>query len=209
MDDIVWRLIAIPGIVVGMTAHELAHATMALALGDGTAKSSGRITLNPLRHIDPFGFLLIVVAGFGWAKPVTFDPANFRKPKRDEILVALAGPFSNIAVAAAFFALASALRPSAGDFPWYVQSLLRWGFINVGLFVFNLLPLPPLDGSHLYMPFLKTRNERLFMAIHKYGSLALIMLVVAENRFGFSVFPIDEAIERLSLGALEAFGFFR
>ena len=97
--DLFWLLKSLPAVVIGLTVHELAHALMAYFLGDMTAKNDGRLTLNPLKHIDPLGFILIVIAGFGWAKPVNFNPANLRNKHRDEILISLAGPFSNFLLA--------------------------------------------------------------------------------------------------------------
>ena len=92
-------LILIPVILVALTVHELAHASVALLLGDDTAQRAGRITLNPLRHVDPIGFLMLVLIGFGWAKPVTFDRKKLRRPVRDEIVISFAGPVSNLILA--------------------------------------------------------------------------------------------------------------
>lgn len=107
--DLFWLLKSLPAVVIGLTVHELAHALMAYFLGDMTAKNDGRLTLNPLKHIDPLGFILIVIAGFGWAKPVNFNPANLRNKHRDEILISLAGPFSNFLLAVLFLVIARGL----------------------------------------------------------------------------------------------------
>lgn len=93
--DYFWLFRSLPAVIIGLTVHELAHAYTAYKLGDMTAKNDGRLTLNPLKHIDPLGFILIVIAGFGWAKPVSFNPDNLKNKHRDEILISLAGPFSN------------------------------------------------------------------------------------------------------------------
>ena len=96
--DIIDTLYSLPGIVIGLTLHEYCHALAAYKLGDGTAKADGRLTFDPIKHIDPIGFLFIVIAGFGWAKPVSFDPRNLAHPRRDRVIIALAGPLSNLAL---------------------------------------------------------------------------------------------------------------
>lgn len=107
--DYLWLLKTIPAVIIGLTIHELAHAYTAYKLGDMTAKNDGRLTFNPLKHIDPLGFILIVIAGFGWAKPVGFNPDNLKNKHRDEILISLAGPFSNFLLAILFLIVARAL----------------------------------------------------------------------------------------------------
>lgn len=148
--DLIHSLKLLPGIVTGLTIHEFSHAWMAKRCGDTTSHDQGRVTLNPLKHIDPLGFIMLFIAGFGWAKPVQFNESNLKNPGVDVIKIAVAGPFSN-ALTAMFLSLTYA-------------ALLDWGiningiwaelfiyaiFINWGLFVFNLIPLPPLDGSHI------------------------------------------------------------
>ena len=152
--------------VIGLTVHEFAHAFAAYQLGDTTARDQGRLTLNPLKHLDWVGFFLIVIAGFGWAKPVSFQSENLKRKHRDEILIALAGPFSNLVIGILFLVVARCLYFSAyfNTSFWgliVVDTFLIWGVINFGLFVFNLIPIPPLDGSHIYTPILKEVNPGL------------------------------------------------
>ena len=153
---------ALPGILIGLTVHEYCHALAAHKLGDNTAKEQGRITFNPIKHIDPIGFLFIIFAGFGWAKPVQFNPANLSNLRRDKAIIAVAGPLSNLALALVFIGIVRLwiyLLASSGSEGMaflhsenvlvFINIVLRAATINLGLFVFNLLPIPPLDGSHI------------------------------------------------------------
>lgn len=187
--------ILIPVILIALTVHELAHAAVSLALGDDTAKRAGRVTLNPLRHVDPVGFLMLVVVGFGWARPVSFDRSKLRNPVRDQILIALAGPASNLVLA---FIGATAIRlfvaiPGLqhGIVAQFVlESLFIFSFINVVLAVFNALPVPPLDGSHLYMSLLVERHPSVAAALSRYGFLLLIVVIFAGRFAGVNLLPI-------------------
>jgi Zn-dependent protease len=200
--DTLHVLKSVPGAIIGLTVHECAHAWMAWRLGDSTAKEQGRLTLNPIRHIDPLGLLLIVVAGFGWAKPVRFDPANLKQRNRDEILIALAGPLSNLLLGFLILGLArvllvgDAFSQSAAGFET-LNVLVLWAFINFGLGVFNLIPIPPLDGSHVYTTFLKETRPELTATIYRYGTLALLLIIVLERRMGVDILPIGRAIQFL------------
>ncbi len=210
--DIAWILKSVPAVIIGLTVHEYAHAAAANALGDTTAKDAGRMTLNPVKHIDPLGFLLIVIAGFGWAKPVVFNPENLKHKHRDEILISIAGPLSNLLVGILFFILARALY----IFPYFndtefgvaaVNLILSSGIINFGLFIFNMLPIPPLDGSHLYLTFLKTVNPGLMNAMYKYGTYGLLIIVLIQSRTDITILPISPAIQYLSTSLIRILGF--
>jgi len=185
--------------VIGLTVHEFSHAYAAYKLGDNTAKLDGRLTLNPLKHIDWMGFFLIVIAGFGWAKPVVFNPDNLKHKHRDEILISIAGPFSNFVIALLFFVIARLLY--INEFfnatklgLEIINMIMMWGVINFGLFVFNLIPLPPLDGSHLYLTFLKEIHPKLMMNIYKYGTLGLFAIIIAETQFKVNILHLSELI---------------
>ena len=189
----------IPAAVIGLTVHEFSHAYAAYKLGDNTAKLDGRLTLNPLKHIDWMGFFLIVIAGFGWAKPVVFNPDNLKHKHRDEILISIAGPFSNFVIALLFFVIARLLY--INEFfnatklgLEIINMIMMWGVINFGLFVFNLIPLPPLDGSHLYLTFLKEIHPKLMMNIYKYGTLGLFAIIIAETQFKVNILHLSELI---------------
>lgn len=201
-EYLMMRLFTLPGILIGLTVHEFAHALMAYYLGDDTAKLDGRITLNPIRHIDPLGFILLITAGFGWAKPVMFNPYKLSKPHRDEILVSLAGPVSNIILAFLIFGVIKFLQlmgmPAVFDstsFNGIIMSLLIYsGYINIALFIFNLIPIPPLDGSHVYMTFLKDKNQELFLNLYRFGMPALFVIIMAENYLDINILHISEMV---------------
>lgn len=135
------------GLIIAIGLHEAAHCYMADRLGDPTPRSMGRLTLNPLAHLDPLGTLAIIFAGFGWGKPAPFDPYNLANPKRDTALIALAGPLTNFALAIVF-----ALILRTTNLPYTLNDvILRILVLNLSLGVFNLLPIPPLDGSKIFL----------------------------------------------------------
>lgn len=201
--DLVTTLEIIPAAVLGLSIHESAHAYTSYRLGDSTAKDLGRISLNPLKHIDWLGFLFIVLVGFGWAKPVTFNPDHLRNKHRDEILISLAGPFSNLLLAVVFFLIARGFL--FFDFfngtqigQWTIHLLILWGIINIALFIFNLIPLPPLDGSHVYLTFLSDTHPRLMINLYKYGIGFLFLLIISENWLHVNLLHISFMISKVT-----------
>ena len=187
-----------PAAVIGLTVHEFSHAYAAYKLGDETAKNDGRLTLNPLKHIDWLGFFLIRIAGFGWAKPVMFNPENLKNKHRDEIIIAIAGPVSNFLLAILFFVAARVLYMVDGISVEIVQLIVVWGIINFSLFVFNLIPLPPLDGSHVYLTYLKDINPKLMMNLYRYGTLALFLIIIAENKLNINILHISNLVSGIT-----------
>jgi len=176
-------ILKLPALLVAVTVHELAHALVADRLGDPTARRLGRITLNPLPHIDPLGALAFVLAGFGWAKPVPVNAHNLRHPVRDMAWVAAAGPLSNFA--AAFVALVAVrlLAQVGGAVPFVAEPLggvLFWVYVfNLALGIFNLIPLPPLDGGH-FLPYLFPRGSWGFIhQLEQAGPFLLILLLLS------------------------------
>lgn len=141
-------LLALPGIIIGLSLHEFAHAYVSYKLGDVTPMVQGRVTISPFAHIDPIGFLLLMLFGFGYGKPVEINPNNYKNPRRDEIFVALAGVITNffVAVLFAFVYFLLARFNVISLYSTISTILINIIFINVHLMVFNLLPIPPLDG---------------------------------------------------------------
>lgn len=171
--------------------HELAHGFVAYKLGDNTAKYSGRLTLNPLAHIDPFGALALFLVGFGWAKPVPVNPMYFKNPKRDMALTALAGPVANMIAAI----LGGFLYQIFFRLGWYKAVMLMIFYIQVNVFlaVFNLIPVPPLDGSKILMRFLP--NSAVY-TLQRYEQTFYIILVVLLFT-GILDTPIDIVVNAL------------
>jgi len=174
-------LVPAVAILVCLTIHELAHGLSAYALGDDTAKRMGRLTLNPIKHVDPVGFLVLMVVGFGWAKPVPVNPNNFKRPRFGMAITALAGPVSNFLLTALiliFIIPLERLLSSGGTGAVYtVAILLRIAMISTFLGLFNLLPVPPLDGSKVLFSFLPDRQYNFLMRYERYGMLALLALL--------------------------------
>ena len=201
----------LPGIIIGLTVHEFCHALVAHMCGDSTSKEQGRVTLNPLKHIDPLGFIMLIVAGFGWAKPVQFNEQNLHNPKTDVIKIALAGPLSNAAIAmilSILFSLISRVVPAhhSSAIQIATEVFIYAIYINWGLFIFNLIPLPPLDGSHvLFQQF--RRFPALYDGLYKYGSWVLFILVIATVITKVNLFPIWPVIKFFGEGFLSLVGY--
>jgi Zn-dependent protease len=209
--DIARVLKFLPGIILGLTVHEYCHALVAHMCGDSTSKDQGRVTLNPLKHIDPLGFIMLIFVGFGWAKPVQFNEQNLRNPKTDVIKIALAGPLSNAVIAMVLSIIFSLLSSSAAIHITPVWQILSEVFIyaiyiNWGLFIFNLIPLPPLDGSHLLLHQLK-RYPALYNGLYKYGSLLLFGLIIGSTVTKINFFPIWPVIQFFGQGFLSLVGY--
>ena len=173
--DLLLRLVSV---FLCLTVHETCHGLAALALGDPTAKRARRLSLNPLRHIDWFGLLMMFLAGFGWAKPVMINARNFRNWRQGELLVALAGPVANLLVA--FISLlAMAVLFKLGMFSEGVRLVLSMMVLfNINFAIFNMLPLPPLDGSKVLMVLLPGRLAYKLMSLERYSFIILIFLMM-------------------------------
>lgn len=176
-------------IVAALTIHEFAHAFSAYLLGDHTAKEDGRITLNPLTHIDPLGFMMLLVAGFGWAKPVSVNPYNLRQPRSGIAIVSLAGPLANLVCVLIFAMLFKFLSPILGPDNLLSNFLFMMTLINISLFTFNLIPIPPLDGSKVLfslLPDSKFAEFKYKFSIN--GPWILLMLVILDAVSGIGIF---------------------
>lgn len=171
-------LIRIPSILIALTIHELSHGYVAKILGDDTAERRGRLTLNPIAHLDPFGALMLLFGPFGWAKPVPVNPMNFGKPIEGMALVAVAGPLSNIILAAVtglFFSFGIVEMNSM-----FAAFLYILFMINIGIAIFNLLPVYPLDGSRVLLAFLKGDQRVHYVNIMRVVPKIFLGMILAE-----------------------------
>jgi len=173
-------------LLVALPFHEFSHALAAYRLGDGTAKLLGRLTLSPFAHLDPLGSILILVAGFGWAKPTPYNPYNLRGGRNGEAIVAAAGPLSNLVLAAAAALPYRYIVASGMDVPAMVISILDFFVtINLLLMVFNLIPIPPLDGSKvLYALVDQQTSYRLRATLDQYGPMLLLAIIFLPGILG-------------------------
>jgi Zn-dependent protease len=207
-DTIQKIVILTPPILLAVTVHEMCHGWAAWKLGDPTAKSMGRLTLNPFKHLDPVGTLVFFITqAIGWAKPVPVNPAYFKNPKRDMMLVALAGPASNMLLA---LASAMMLHFIVGPYSMWAEKpgtimvpLLYMAYvsiqINIGLAVFNLIPIPPLDGSRILEGMLPDRLAARYHELERYGFI-IILLLVFTGVTGRIIIPVITYLNRLLVG---------
>ncbi|MHC1786349.1 MAG: site-2 protease family protein [Christensenellales bacterium] len=244
---LLFMLYRAPAVLLALTLHEVAHGAMALRCGDPTARDRGRLSLNPLKHLDPIGTLFLFFLGFGWAKPVPVDPRNFRRGSRDDLLVSLAGVATNfllfllstlLSILVGFLLYRSDLRTSQDFrfflgfsqqgfgvqlFPEYAASLqpllqtpwllhlqrfiLHLCMINLGLCLFNLLPIPPLDGFHVFNDLILKGRLHLNQRAFQIAQAALLLLMFATNIVSDLVSGAINLVQCLVLsGALALFG---
>lgn len=200
---------AIP-VIFAITVHEAAHGYVASHFGDQTARMAGRLTLNPIKHIDPIGTvvlpLILLAVGsiiFGWAKPVPVEWRNLRKPKQDMAWVALAGPGANLAMMLFWAGFGKLAVSFQHVFKGYTEPMLYMAVagigINIVLMVLNMLPLPPLDGSRVVSSFLPPRQEEQYNRLEPYGFIILIILVVT-GILGWFLWPVIATIQNFLLG---------
>ena len=214
-------LILLPGIIIGIAFHEFAHAYSAYKLGDYTPKIQGRVTLNPIKHLDPIGTLLIIFIGFGWGRPVMVNPENFKKRRRDDIIVSLAGVTTNLILAIVFTIVLvifsnmvieiwidSAGRlmiaPGATAAQMAMANIILSAIrINLVLMVFNLLPIPPLDGFNVISSALRLQHTKIYYMMYQYGMfivMALIIFDVIRTIMSFTVIPMYDMLLNFAVG---------
>lgn len=175
-----FNLYFVPAALICVPVHEFSHGYAAWKLGDPTAKQRGRLTLNPFRHFDPVGVILLVLFGFGWAKPVPVDARYFKNPRRDMAITSLAGPVSNFLLAFLMLICLSAVMrifPYSVFVQFLIDLLLNIALLSIGLGVFNLLPIPPLDGSKILFSFLPDRIYYTILRYERFGMLLIIALI--------------------------------
>lgn len=174
LQDIIIRTIAV---LVAIIPHEMAHGYAAYLCGDETAKNDGRLSLNPLHHLDPIGTICLIFFKFGWAKPVMINPNNFRDRKKGTFFVSIAGVLTNFILAIIAVIIMKYIRLS--DFVFELFMNIFW--FNIILGVFNLIPIPPLDGSKLLFSFLPPKYEYYLIKYEKYGYILLLLLIMTDN----------------------------
>ena len=176
-------VLLIPVLLFALVFHEFSHGWVAYKLGDPTAKNQGRLTLNPLSHLDPFGSMMILFVGFGWAKPVPVDSRYLANPRKDMMKIAFAGPASNLLLALVGGILIR-LTGYAGPL---TSMLILFTQINISLAVFNMIPIPPLDGSQIFSGIMIRRNPQLVMQLQMYGPQILMGLILFGMFTGVSI----------------------
>ena len=177
-------LSVIPALIC-ITLHELSHGYVAYRLGDNTAKRMGRLTLNPIKHIDILGLVMMIAFKFGWAKPVPVNMFNFKKPKRDMAITAIAGPLSNVIIACVFLFIYGLvflpLKYSGTEFALSVlDTVYITAYLSLSLAIFNIIPIPPLDGSKILFSLMSNESYMKLMRYERYGMIALLILVATD-----------------------------
>ncbi|MBT3168381.1 MAG: site-2 protease family protein [Candidatus Cloacimonetes bacterium] len=185
MDFITRLIFQIPVLLMSLTIHEFSHGYVAYLLGDDTAKRAGRLTLNPISHIDPFGLLMLFIAHIGWAKPVPINPHNFQNYKRDTAITAAAGPAANFMIALILAFIFNKMKFNANP---YLMGMIYYGIlINLALGIFNLLPIPPMDGSKILGGFLSDEAYYKFTAQERKGAQILMIIFAVSFVFKLNI----------------------
>ncbi|MCY6957086.1 site-2 protease family protein [Clostridium brassicae] len=206
-DTLLYKILIIPGILVGFTFHEYAHAWMADRLGDKTPKFQDRLTLNPLAHIDPIGFLMILIIGIGWAKPVETNPNAFKNYYKDDLKVSIAGVIGNLFAALIFTVLLGVLSklPLQNEKLFYVLYKICLGGISINclLAVFNLLPIPGLDGFHILRDLFPKFFYEVADKLYRYQMIILLVLILpilgGNSLAGLIIYPPTNLLTRFFL----------
>jgi Zn-dependent protease len=208
MNTISQLIIMAPPLLLALTLHEYAHGYVAYRLGDPTARDAGRLTLNPLSHLDPIGTIAFFFIKFGWAKPVPVNPYYFKNPRKDMLWVALAGPVTNLALAIGSAVLLKALISTATVLPYSTMleailvplynMLVASVWINLVLCIFNFLPIPPLDGGRILTGLLPEELARTYASFERYGFIVILILAFS-GVLGTVIFPVIKFANNLLL----------
>lgn len=185
-------LIVLPAVLIAISFHEFAHAAAAYAMGDPTAKNEGRLSVNPAKHIDPIGLLMLMIARFGWAKPVPVNENNFKNRTMGSLLVSIAGIGMNILIAIVAFIILHFTQNLFQNYAYFevMSSIIR---INIAFAAFNLLPVPPLDGSKILVTLLPSKYRYMVYKYENYGTVILILLLIT-GTLGIVLNPIVNVI---------------
>lgn len=185
VDWFMGKLMILPAIIIGISFHEFAHAIAAYKLGDQTPKQQGRVTINPIAHIDPIGFLALFFIGFGWGKPVMVNPTNFKSQRRDGLIVDIAGVTVNLILAVLFAGIVKLLYVWNAEFFSFsymggviIEMIVNIVWINIILMIFNLLPVPPLDGFGIVTEVFNLREKEIYYRIYDKGFIFLMILIL-------------------------------
>ena len=203
-------LISLIAALTCIILHELAHGYVALLLGDKTAKKMGRLTFNPLKHIDPIGLLAFVFLKFGWAKPVQVDPRNFKNPKRGMAITALAGPATNFILAVFILFIFGFIIPFVGRNAFIFQLFVRIAYFSVFLGIFNLVPIPPLDGSKVLFAIASDELWMKLMRYERYGFIFLLLLIMipaTKNLLGTVTLTVFELLANVTTFSSHLIGY--
>ena len=199
---ILTKILMLPGIIIGLSFHEFAHAWVSDRLGDPTPRRDGRVTINPLAHIDWLGFAALLLVGFGWGKPVMIDPRYYKNRRRDEFLVAIAGVTMNLIIAVVLSIPVRMMMKHYGagvpsDLMYNIFQMLYYAvFINVVLMIFNLLPVPPLDGWNIFTQLFKLDQYDWWYKVYRYGTYILLALIIF-NVTDLVLTPLVNAVMKL------------
>ncbi len=182
INTILTKVLTLPGIILGLSLHEFAHAWVSDKLGDPTPRRQGRVTINPLAHIDWIGFICLLIVGFGWGKPVAIDPRYYKHRRRDEFLVAIAGVTMNLILACILAIPARYMMAhvtNATDLVYDIFLIIYYAVtINIVLMIFNLIPCPPLDGWNIITQIFKLDRYSWWYKVYQYGTWILLGLIV-------------------------------
>lgn len=199
-EKLLGLVLTIPGVLIAMTFHEYAHAKAADLLGDDTPRIQGRLNLNPFSHVDPIGFALLLFAGFGWGRPVEINPRNFNRNMeltKAEAIVSVAGPGMNFVIALLFMLIYVGMISFGfvtNELTFYISQIINYtAIVNIGLGVFNLIPLPPLDGSKILMHFLPYNGRQWFENNQMYFYIGFIVIFIT-GLAGDIISPLINAV---------------